>query len=75
MTQHAWQYLLDKFHSNGNVLHTIDFATDVHVACEYRRLLSHDLPSKGYVIERTKITPKMWRYRLIESQPNLLEVA
>ena len=74
MTQYAWQYLLDKFDSNGNVLHTLDFATDVHLACEYRRLLSSDLPRKGYQIETTKVGPKSWRYTLLPSQPSLIGV-
>lgn len=68
-----WKYLIDKFHANQNKLKTIDFATDLHVACEYRRLLSSDLPKKGYRIERRKITPKCWEYTLMESQPELLK--
>ena len=67
--KYAWQRLIDKFHSNMNVLHTLEFAKDPEFACEYRRLLSHDLPGKGYVVERTKISPKCWRYRLVEPLP------
>ena len=70
-----WKYLIDKFHANGNVLKTIDFATDIHLACEYRRLLSSDLPKKGYVVARKKINPKCWQYTLMESQPELLKEA
>jgi hypothetical protein len=75
MTQRAWQYLVDKFHANMNVLHTLDFITDVHVAAEYRRLLSKDLPAHGYLIERTKITPKVWRYELKPTQTEIGEAA
>jgi len=74
MRQFAWRYLIDKFHTHGNVLHTIDFATDVHLACEYRRLLSSDLPRKGYEIVTEKDSPRSWRYTLKASQPELLGV-
>ena len=64
--KHAWQRLIDKFHDNMNVLHTLDLIQDIHLAAEYRRLISHDLPAHGYTVERTKITPQVWRYKLVE---------
>lgn len=72
---HQWKYLIEKFHKNNNVLTTYDFASDLHLACEYRRLLSSDLPKKGYVVERRKINPKCWEYTLKQNQPNLMEVS
>jgi DNA-binding winged helix-turn-helix (wHTH) protein len=65
----GWQYLIQKFRDNMNVLHTLDLIQDIHLAAEYRRLLSHDLPAHGFFVERTKLTPKCWKYRLLETQP------
>lgn len=70
-----WQYMIQKFHENQNVLFTLDFATDPHLSCEYRRILCSDLKRKGYQVEVTKAGPRSWKYRLLEHQPNLLEVA
>ena len=69
MTQYAWQYVLDKFRDSGGTLSTMDFISDIRTAAEYRRILC-DLDKKGWVILRTKITPKHWRYTLVESEPS-----
>lgn len=65
------QLVLNLFHSHGGVLHTGDFLDDVHLRNEWRARLT-DLRRKGYKIESFKATPKVWTYRLLEAQPELL---
>lgn len=74
MEKTQYQRVLDMFHAHGGVLHTGDFLDDVHLRNEWRARLT-DLRRKGYKIESFKATPKVWCYRLCDSQPDLLSVA
>ena len=65
MTQFAWQYVIDKFRAHGGALSTLDFISDIKTAAEYRRILC-DLKNKGFNVRSEKVTPKHWRYTLVE---------
>lgn len=64
--KHGWQHAIDKFRAHGGTLSTMDFITDIKLAAEYRRVLC-DLKKKGYRILSQKVTPKHWRYTLLET--------
>lgn len=61
----GWQYAVRKFIKAGGTLTTLDFIADIHLAAEYRRILSSDLKKHGYRIISKKITQQSWAYMLI----------
>ena len=62
------QRVLNLFHDHQGVLNTGDFLDNVYLRNEWRARLT-DLRRKGFKIESFKVTPKVWAYRLLESQP------
>lgn len=67
MSYYAWQYLIDKFRAHHGTLSTMDLISDIKTAAEYRRLLC-DLKKKGFNVIAEKVTPKIWRYTLLEAE-------
>ncbi len=61
-----WQLMIQKFQRNNGVLLTSDFRNDPHLYNEWRRAMC-ELDKKGYTIQRQRITPKLWRYELIQT--------